>query len=62
VWRNGTLVGTATVGQAYTDSNGFEFTIDNRANPYKAGDTYTFAAWDASNDSRIAKSVVMHPR
>jgi parallel beta-helix repeat protein len=62
VWRNGTLVGTATVGQAYTDSNGFGFTIDNGANPYEAGDTYTFTAWDASNDSRIAKSVVMHPR
>ena len=60
VWRNGALVGIATVGQAYTDINGFGFTIDNGAEPYEAGDTYTFTAWDASNDSST-KSAVTSP-
>jgi len=60
VWRNGVLVGTATVGQEYTDSNGFGFTIDGGSGPYEVGATYSFTAWDASNDSQIAKRRVMH--
>jgi parallel beta-helix repeat protein len=60
VWRNGVSVGAATAGVPYVDSTGVGFTIDTGAIAYVAGDTYTFATWDASGDANAQKTIAMN--
>ncbi len=53
-------VGPATTNSLFTDSNAsvnVKFKIDSGASAYVAGDTYTFAVWDASNDTNAQKTV-----